>query len=43
MMYLDVWRNDTFPEKLQVSVLLVTNTDRRMTEHSTSDGLGDVS
>jgi len=25
--YLDVWRSDTFPEKLQVSALPITNTD----------------
>ena len=45
MMYLDVWRSGTFPEEQQVSecAVPIANTDRRMTEHSTSDSLGDVS
>jgi len=41
--YLDMWRSGTFPEKQQTSVLLITNTDHRMTERSTSDSLGYVS
>jgi len=39
----DVWRSSTFSEKLQVSVLPITSTYRRTTEHSTSDRLGDFS
>ena len=40
---LDMWRSGTFPEKQQVSVLLIPNTDCRMTERSISDSLCDVS
>jgi len=48
MTYLDVWRSGTFPEKQQVSdhecaTDCKLNTERRMTERSTSDSLGDVS
>jgi len=43
MMYLDVWRTGTFPEKQQGSVVVIANTGRRMTEHSTSDSLHDIS
>jgi len=42
MTYLDVWKSDTFPEKQQVSVLLIANTDSGTTEHSTSDSFGNV-
>ena len=37
------WRSGTFPEKPQVSTLLIANMDHRMIERSTSDSLGDVS
>ena len=38
----DVWRSGTFLKTPQVSALLIANTDCRMTEHSTSDSLGDI-
>ena len=41
--WVDMWRSGTFPKKLQVSVIPITNTYRGTTEHSTSDSLGDVS
>ena len=47
---LDVWRSATFPEKKNkkknsnyVSVLLIANTDRTASEHSTSHSLADIS
>ena len=45
MTYLDVRRSGTFLEKQQESecTVPIAYTDRRMTEHSTSDSLGDVS
>jgi len=43
MTYLDMWRSGTFLKTPQVSVLLIANTDCRMTEHSTPDSLGDNS
>jgi len=41
MMYLDVWRNGTFPEKQQVSECVTYC--KHGPEGSTSDSLGDVS
>ena len=41
--YLDVWRSGTFPEKQQASALPIANTNRRTTEHFTSDSFGNVS
>jgi len=43
MTYLDVWKSGTFPEKQQVSVLLIANTDRGTTERLTSDSFGNAS
>ena len=37
--WVDVWRSGTFPEKLHVSPLPITNTDHRMAEHSISESL----
>ena len=43
MTYLDVWKSGILLEKPQVSVLPITNMNRRTTERSTSCSLGDVS
>jgi len=43
MMYLDVWRSGTFPEKQQGSALPIANMDHITNERSTSDSVSDVS
>ena len=43
MAYLDMWRSGTFPKNSnEASALPIANTDRRTTERSTSDRLGDI-